>query len=158
MSDSSCVESHHKLDFGTTVSERLSKSTVRVRKNSGELARIVLKMQRFLIGFFVSESVIQSDSGSRVQVLMRVHQGVTPGGMATVSETVGKPASVRTIRHYLPIFANFALGMNWLSWSLLPKRQCFQQSTSDVGRFGSSPHFCRIGGRRIAGRSRGRPD
>jgi len=43
-----------------------------------------------------------ADSDPRLQVLMRVHQGVTPGGMATVSETVSKPASVRTIRHYLP--------------------------------------------------------
>ena len=36
---------------------------------------------------------------------MRVHQGVTPGGMATVSETVSKPASDITIRHYLPELA-----------------------------------------------------
>jgi hypothetical protein len=46
-----------------------------------------------------------SDSDLRLQVLMRVHQGVTPGGMATVSETVSKPVSVRTIRYYLPVFA-----------------------------------------------------
>jgi hypothetical protein len=46
-----------------------------------------------------------SDSDPRLQVLMRVHQGVTPGGMATVSETVSKPASAVTIRHYLPVFA-----------------------------------------------------
>jgi len=32
------------------------------------------------------------DSDPRLQVLMRVHQGVTPVGMATVSETVSKPA------------------------------------------------------------------
>jgi hypothetical protein len=36
--------------------------------------------------------------------LMREHQGVTPVGVATVRETVSKPASVRTIRHYLPVF------------------------------------------------------
>jgi hypothetical protein len=46
-----------------------------------------------------------ADSDPRLQVLMRVHQGVTPGGMATVSETVSKPASVSTIRHYLSVFA-----------------------------------------------------
>ena len=34
-----------------------------------------------------------ADSDPRLQVLMRSHQGVTPGGMATVSETVSKPAS-----------------------------------------------------------------
>jgi len=46
-----------------------------------------------------------ADSDPRLQVLLREQQGVTPGGMATVSETVSKPASVRTIRHYLPVFA-----------------------------------------------------
>jgi hypothetical protein len=46
-----------------------------------------------------------ADSDPRLQVLMRVHQGVTPGGMATVSETVSKPASVSTIRQNLPVFA-----------------------------------------------------
>ena len=45
------------------------------------------------------------DSDPRLQVLMRVHQGVTPGGMATVSETVSKPASETTIRQNLPVFA-----------------------------------------------------
>jgi len=34
-----------------------------------------------------------------------VHQGVTPGGMATVSETVSKPARATTIRQNLPEFA-----------------------------------------------------
>lgn len=33
------------------------------------------------------------DSDPRLQVLLREQQGVTPGGMATVSETVSKPAS-----------------------------------------------------------------
>ena len=33
---------------------------------------------------------------------MRVYRGVTPGGVATVS----KPVSVRTIRYYLPEFAD----------------------------------------------------
>jgi hypothetical protein len=32
--------------------------------------------------------------------LLREQQGVTPGGTATVSETVSKPASASTIRHY----------------------------------------------------------
>ena len=42
-----------------------------------------------------------ADSDPRLQVLMRALQGVTPGGTATVSETVSKPAVVTTIRHYL---------------------------------------------------------
>jgi hypothetical protein len=36
---------------------------------------------------------------------MQEQQGVTPGGMATVSETVSKPASVSTIRQKLPVFS-----------------------------------------------------
>jgi hypothetical protein len=55
--------------------------------------------------FGVQRRKNMADSDPRLQVLMRVHQGVTPGGMATVSETVSKPASVPTIRHYLPVFA-----------------------------------------------------
>ena len=43
-----------------------------------------------------------ADSDPRLQFLMRVHQGVAQVGMATVSETVSKPATVQTIRHYLP--------------------------------------------------------
>jgi hypothetical protein len=46
-----------------------------------------------------------ADSDPRLQVLLLVQQGVTPGGMATVSETVSKPASASTIRQYLPEFA-----------------------------------------------------
>ena len=46
-----------------------------------------------------------ADSDPRLQFLMRVHQGVAQVGMATVSETVSKPASVKTFRHYLPVFA-----------------------------------------------------
>jgi hypothetical protein len=46
-----------------------------------------------------------ADSDPRHHVLMRVHQGVTPVGVATVSETVSKPASAITIRHYSPLFA-----------------------------------------------------
>ena len=45
-----------------------------------------------------------ADSDPRLQVLMRVHQGVMPGGMATVSEAVSKPASqsqFATTRQYL---------------------------------------------------------
>ena len=40
-----------------------------------------------------------ADSDPRLQVLLQEQQGVTPGGMATVSETVSKPASVQTTRH-----------------------------------------------------------
>ena len=45
------------------------------------------------------------DSDLRLQVLMHVHQGVTPGGTATVGETVSKPALATKIRHYLPELA-----------------------------------------------------
>jgi len=37
--------------------------------------------------------------------LLPAQQGDTPGGMATVSETVSKPASETTIRQNLPVFA-----------------------------------------------------
>ena len=47
----------------------------------------------------------QADSDPRLQVLLFEQQGDTPGVMATVSETVSKPASATTIRHYLPVFA-----------------------------------------------------
>jgi hypothetical protein len=50
-------------------------------------------------------SNLESVTDPRLQFLMRVHQGVAQVGMATVCETVTKPASVRTIRHYLPEFA-----------------------------------------------------
>lgn len=47
------------------------------------------------------------DSDPRLQVLLRVQQGVTPGGMATVSETVSKPASqsqfAGTVQHSLKL-------------------------------------------------------
>ena len=46
-----------------------------------------------------------TDSDPRLQLLLFAQQGDAPDGMATVSETVSKPASVRTIRHYLPVFA-----------------------------------------------------
>src|SRR5258708_11417738 len=45
-----------------------------------------------------------SNFDPRLQVLMRGHQGVTPVGVATVSGSVSKPASVGTIRHCLPVF------------------------------------------------------
>jgi len=48
-----------------------------------------------------------ADSDPRLQVLLREQQGVTPGGMATVSETVSKPASLSqfagTVQHSLKL-------------------------------------------------------
>ena len=38
-----------------------------------------------------------ADSDPRLQVLLLVQQGVTPGGMATVSETVSKPATPKQL-------------------------------------------------------------
>jgi hypothetical protein len=45
-----------------------------------------------MTAWLLIKPLIRFDSDPRLQVLMRVHQGVTPGGMATVSETVSKPA------------------------------------------------------------------
>lgn len=63
-------------------------------KNYDELMEICLEGTRKSAIFQQSESVIQSDSNPRSQVVLREHQAITAVGMATVNELM----RVRSIR------------------------------------------------------------